>query len=58
MVIGFCSLVLFSAHRDEPQAELHELVLREVMTEGPKLLSDASRPLISHADPVLGERVS
>ena len=58
MLLGFCWLVLFSARSDEPQAELNELVLREILTEEPKLLSETSRPLISHADPILDERAT
>lgn len=50
MLLGLCWLVLFSARHDDPQVELHELVLNEVLAEEPNLMVEASWARISHAE--------
>lgn len=47
MVLGFCWLVLSSAHRDTPQAELSDFLVQEVLSDRPHPLLGGGRSLLT-----------
>jgi hypothetical protein len=48
LLLGFCWLVILAARHDHPQAELHELVLDEVLSEKPPLIAELPRNQVAH----------
>ena len=47
VLLAFCWVVLFSARQEEPCAELHELVLKEVLATEPKRIVEGPRAQLS-----------
>jgi hypothetical protein len=50
MLLGFCWFVLVGACRDAPDAELNELLVREILIEEPTLVHEGSHPMLSHTE--------
>jgi hypothetical protein len=50
MLLGFCWLVLSSAQRDPPRAELSELIVSEVLGDRPMHVRGSSSELLTRVD--------